>query len=143
MKTNQLWLQNDNLNYLNTTSLCNNCKTENLINIISKTNSNYLYCNFCELNKESSLNQYNLDMILLEIKNHLNTLSNNILLELKIDVHIGINCIDLFINDLKISHFNFSYKLSNKELYYFKNTILYLVNDYLDASNVIINLIRF
>ena len=44
--------------------------------------------------------------------------------------------VSLFINHIKINKLQFEYSLTEKECYYLKNTILYLINDYTDTSNI-------
>ena len=120
----------------NENTLCNICNSNNLIIIKSKTNSIYQYCDSCKSSKNISLKHYYLDNLLLEIKNSIQCLSKNILLNLTIEIFKSNNSIDLFINNVKVSNTEFISELSKKDCYYIKNTIHYLINDYTDISYV-------
>ena len=138
MITNSFILPNDVLDSKINTSICNNCGTDKLISFESKANALYLYCDYCQDNKNNSIKQSNLDIILYEIKNTLESLSEGLLSNLKIEIlkNKEEENLILFINHIKINKFKFKYSLDEKECYYLKNTIFYLVNDYTDTSNI-------
>ena len=117
MNTNHFILSNDAFVSKIHTSICNNCGNNELINFESKANALYLYCDSCKDNKNISMKQSTLDIILYEIN--------------KKDKNVS-----LFINHIKINKLQFEYSLTEKECYYLKNTILYLINDYTDTSNI-------
>ena len=138
MNTNHFILSNDAFVSKIHTSICNNCGNNELINFESKANALYLYCDSCKDNKNISMKQSTLDIILYEIKNTLESLSESLLSNLKIEIlkNKKDKNVSLFINDIKINKLQFEYSLTEKECYYLKNTILYLINDYTDTSNI-------
>lgn len=90
-------------------------------------------------NKEIYSKDMVIDSILYNIKNTLETLNHKLLLNLSVEIYKNNNLIDLFVNNIKVNTTEFNYSLSEKECYYLKNTILYLIHDYTDTENININ----
>ena len=137
MNTNHFILSNDAFVSKVHNSICSKCGNNELVNFESKANALYLYCNSCKDNKTISMKQSTLDIILYDIKNTLESLSENLLSNFKIEIlkNKESKNVSLFVNYIKINELSFEYSLSDKECYHLKNTILYLIDDYTDTSN--------
>lgn len=143
MNTSQLILSNNFLDLYASPTICTFCKSNNLSVLTSKSKSKYTYCMDCNSDKELAFKHYFLDEILYYLKSELKSFDKKLLFSIKIDLHNYNGFIDLFINNIKVNQFKFEYSLSKKECYHLKVTILYLIHDYTDTSNIEINCINF
>lgn len=104
--------------------ICPKCNSTKSNLFTSATNFNYSYCSDCNHNFEEVIKQKEIDIILKEILEY-GTKNNFIKIEL---VKIN-NSFNLVINDNVILKQNFTYELSNTDVYFLENTIFELIQD--------------
>lgn len=120
---------------------CNICKGENTY-LTSETSSNYSYCKKCGNNKETALKQYLFDSILKSIAIYIKNTEIKSKHNLKIDVNYENNSLNLKIDEIVLNTKDCPFDLSKKDEYFFKNNIIYLVEDELsiDGEEIQLNI---
>lgn len=106
--------------------ICPKCNNSNYNTLISVTNSTYEYCSYCNYNLNDALKQSKFDSIFKGIINHL---KNNKSKNSKIEIIKNYNKLNLLINDITIATTDFTYDISNKDIYFLESTIHELVQD--------------
>ncbi|MGN1033928.1 MAG: hypothetical protein ACI4PU_10660 [Intestinibacter sp.] len=118
---------------------CNICKGENTY-IISETSSSYSYCKNCGHNKKTALKQCLFDSILKSIDTYLKNIKIKSKYNLKIEVKFENEVLKLKIDDIVLDKKNCPFTLSKKDEYFFKNNIIYLIEDELSISGEVVQL---
>lgn len=107
--------------------LCPKCNNTNYNTLTSVTNSTYEYCSDCNYNLNEVLKQSKFDSI---FKGIINYLKNNKSENSKIEITKDYKKLNLLVDDITIATSDFTYDMSNKDIYFLENTIHELVEDF-------------
>ncbi len=110
------------------TEFCSICGEKN-ISIISETSSSYTYCQNCGNGKEIALKQCLFDSILKSIDVYLKNLQIKLIDVLDINIICKNNTITVNVNDIILVNKKYSFEISNKDAFFLRNNIFYLVED--------------
>lgn len=122
------------------TEFCSICGEKN-ISIISETSSNYTYCQNCGNGKEIALKQCLFDSILKSIDVYLKNLQIKLIDILDINIICKNNTITVNVNDIILVNKKYSFEISNKDAFFLRNNIFYLVEDnlFIDEDRLILS----
>lgn len=118
--------------------VCPKCNSTNFDLITSSTNFAYEYCTKCKFNLKEAKKQVELDSIFKYLADYL---KNNQYKNLNIELIKNSDSLELVINGSSILNHNFTYEISNKDIYFIENTVFELVEDITKDLNIESNII--
>lgn len=118
---------------------CPKCGSSNLNSLVSKSKSLYQYCEECNYEKDNSLKHVSIDSILMTIKNNFKKLEKNNTNLLSIDLVQEKSKLSLSVNRENLISENIPNELSNNDIFFIKNSIYYLIEDFYSYDNKVHN----
>lgn len=119
-------------------SICN----EEYTTITSETSSDYIYCKKCGYNKDTALKHCLFDSILKSIDTYLKDFQVKFIHNLIVDVVFENDFLIVKINNIVLNKKNCPFELSDKDAYFFRNSVAYLIEDNLsiDGEEIQLNI---
>ena len=104
--------------------------------------SNYTYYKKCGYSEEISAKQSLFDSILKSIDTYLKNFQIQPIHNLKVNVVLEGNFLVTKINEIELNKKNCPFNLSEKDAYFFKNNVIYLIEDnlFIDGEEVQLNI---
>ena len=119
-------------------SICN----EEYTTITSETSSNYIYCAKCGYNKELALKHCIFDSIFKSIDTYLKNIQVKFIHNLIVDVLFENEFLVVKVNNIVLDKKNCPFELSDKDAYFFRNSVVYLIEDnlFIDGEEIQLNI---